>query len=343
MANKAIAIQRTGLVTSVGLSAPAACAAFRAKLTNPSQTHFIDSRGAWIMAHEVPLDQPWRGLGKLVQMAVMTIREALADVPQTQWNEVPLLLCVAEPDRPGRTKELDDQLFTQIQAELGASFAPASAIVAQGRVSVAVAIAQARALITQSKVPRVLVAATDSLLSWPTLSHYEQDGRLLTEYNSNGFMPGEAAGALLLGEPTGKASELVCTGIGFGREHAHIDSEEPLRAEGLSQAIKGALAEAGRHMHEIDFRITDNSGEQYYFKEAALALSRTLRVRKEEFDIWHPAECTGEIGATSGVSILSAAKAACEKRYAKGSSILVHLGNDSGQRSALTLEYRSAP
>lgn len=343
MANHPIAIQRTGLVTSVGLSAPAACAAFRAKLTNPSETHFIDSRGAWIMAHEVPLDQPWRGLGKLAQMAAMAIREALADIPQTQWSEVPLLLCVAEPDRPGRTEGLDDQLFTQIQAELGARFSPASAIVAQGRVGVAVAIAQARALMGRSQAPRVLVAATDSLISWPTLSHYEQGRRLLTEYNSNGFMPGEAAGALLLGEPTGKAGELVCTGIGFAREHAHVDSEEPLRAEGLSQAIKLALADAGRPMHEIDFRITDNSGEQYYFKEAALALSRTLRVRKEEFDIWHPAECTGEIGAASGMSILSTAKAACEKNYAKGPSILVHMGNDAGQRSALTLEYRSAP
>ena len=53
-----LAIGRTGLVTSVGLSAPAACAAIRAKLTNPSETRFIDSHGEWIMAHQVPLDAP---------------------------------------------------------------------------------------------------------------------------------------------------------------------------------------------------------------------------------------------------------------------------------------------
>jgi 3-oxoacyl-[acyl-carrier-protein] synthase-1 len=342
MAQTAIAIRNTGLVTSVGLSAPASCAAFRSKLTNPSETRFIDSKGQWIMAHEVPLSHPVRGLGKLARMASMAITEALDGVPKAEWNQLPLLLCVAEPARPGRAAGLDDQLFELIRSELGSSFSNQSAIVAQGRVGVAAALAKARTLVDQSKVPSAIVVAVDSLISWPTLSHFEQRDRLLTDRNSNGFMPGEAAGALLLGTPFGTAGELLCTGIGFAREAAHIDSGEPLRAEGLSQAIKAALADAGRQMHDMDFRIADVSGEQYYFKEAALALSRTMRVLKEEFDIWHPAECTGEVGAAAGASILSVAKAACDKRYTKGHNILVHLANDAGQRAAMTLQYRSA-
>jgi 3-oxoacyl-[acyl-carrier-protein] synthase I len=158
----------------------------------------------------------------------------------------------------------------------------------------------------------VLIAATDSLLSGPTLSAYEAAGRLLTDTHSNGFMPGEAAGAVLLGLP-GAGPELRCTGIGFGVEHAHIDSGEPLRAEGLTHAIKQALADAHLQMHDIDYRIADVSGEQYYFKEAALALSRTLRQRKEAFDLWHPAECTGETGAAAGIALLALADAACRK------------------------------
>ena len=337
-----IAILKTGLVTSVGLTAPASCAAFRAKLTNPTETRFIDSGGEWIMAHQVALEQPWRGLTKLAKMAALAIDEALEGIPKAEWSQLPLILCVAEKERPGRMVGLDDELFVKIQDELGARFAPQSAIVTQGRVGVAVALSQARTLIDQAKLPRVLIVATDSLLTWPTLSHYEQRARLLTAQNSNGFMPGEGAGALLVGPSTGMAGELVCTGMGFAREVAHIDSEQPLRADGLSQAVKSALADAGCEMHDMDFRITDNSGEQYYFKEAALALSRTLRQRKEEFDIWHPAECTGEVGAASGVSIVVAAEAACEKRYTKGPNILVHMANDAGQRAALSLRYRVA-
>jgi 3-oxoacyl-[acyl-carrier-protein] synthase-1 len=342
MASSAIAIQSAGLVTSVGLTAAASCAALRAKVTNPSPTQFIDATGTFIMAHQVALDQPWRGLAKLSRMAAMAIDEALDGIPKQAWAEVPLLLCVAEPDRPGRLHGLDDQLFGLVEAELGARFAPSSAIVAHGRVGVAVALSQARALMARDKVARVLVAAADSLLSWPTLSHYEQHDRLLTDTNSNGFMPGEGAGALLLGAPAGTPGELLCTGIGFAREAAGIDSEAPLRADGLTQAVKTALADAGLQMHDMDFRITDVAGEHYYFKESALAFSRSMRVLKEEFDFWHPAECTGETGAAAGTTLLSAAKAACDKRYAKGPNILVHMANDAGQRAALTLQQRSA-
>lgn len=337
----AVAIVATGLVTSVGLTAAHSCAALRAKISNPTPTRFIDSGGEWIMAHQVELEQPWRGLTKLAKMAALAIDEAAESLPRAQWGALPLLLCVAEAERPGRMAGLDDELFGQVQHELGASFHKDSAVVAHGRVAVAVALLRARELIAAGHA-RVLIAATDSLLSWPTLSHYEREDRLLTGRNSNGFMPGEGAGALLVEGAHGSPGELACTGLGFGREAAPIDSEEPLRADGLSQAIQGALADAGIAMHDIDYRITDLSGEQYYFKEAALALSRTLRQRKETFDIWHPAESIGEAGAAAGTAVLALAHAACSKAYTLGPAILAHLANDAGQRAALTLDWRGA-
>lgn len=294
------------------------------------------------MAHQVPLAQSWRGLTKLAKMAALAIEDALHSRLKREWAALPLLLCVAESERPGRTSGLDDELFRKVQAETGVQFAAGSGVIAQGRVAVAVALAQARGLIEQSKSQQVLIVATDSLLSWPTLNHYEQCDRLLTDDNSNGFMPGEAAGALLVTLPSGRAGELVCTGIGFGREAAHVDSEEPLRADGLAQAMKAALVEGGLQIRDMDYRITDISGEHYYFKEAGLALNRTLHERKESFDIWHPAECTGETGAAAGVAIIAAAQAACAKQYTEGPNILAHMANDAGQRAALALQYVGA-
>ena len=87
----------------------------------------------------------------------------------------------------------------------------------------------------------------------------------------------------------------------------------------------------------MDFRITDISGEQYGFKEASLALSRLLRVRKEEFDIWHPADCIGEVGAAALPCMLGVALFAARKGYAPGPAILCHLGNDDGKRAALVV------
>lgn len=329
-------------MTSVGLTAAACCCAFRAKITNPFETRFIDSFGAWIMAHQVELDRPCSGLTKLAKMAALAIEGALQHLDKSEWQRLPILLCVADAKRPGRLVGLDDQLLAQIQNELGVSFAPPSAVVPHGRVGVAVALAKARELLRSTNVRGVLIVSSDSLLSWPTLSHYEREDRLLTEANSNGFMPGEGAGALWVGAAVGHSSQLLCTGIGFGRELAHIDSGEPLRADGLTQAIKASLDDAGRQLHDMDFRITDNSGEHYYFKEASLALSRTLKERKEEFDIWHPAECIGEAGATAGVAVIAAAREACFKGYAPGHNILNHWANDAGQRAAVTLEFQVA-
>lgn len=338
MSGAALAVCGTGLVTAVGTSAPATWAAMRAKLANPSETRFADSDGEWIMAHQVSLEQAWRGREKLARMAMLAIDEALERIPRSQWPEIPLLLCVAEPARPGRTEGLDDRLLLEIQAGLYVRFHATSATVAGGRAGVAVAMSRSRELISRGQTPLVLVVAVDSLVCWPTLRQYERESRLLTSANSNGFMPGEGAGALLVGQP-GERDALVVTGIGFGVEPAHLYSDEPLRADGLSFAIKAALADAGIQMKDVNFRITDLSGEQYYFKEATLALSRTLRHRKEEFDIWHPAESIGECGALAGASVVVMADSACRGSVAKSSTVLAHFSSDAGQRAAMVCRW----
>ena len=334
-----VAILDSGLVMPVGLCAEAACAAIRSKLTNPSPSGFIDSTGEPIMAHQVALERPWRGLPKLARMAAMAIGEALSDVPVSEWGSIPLLLCVAETDRPGRLDGLDDRLFHEIEALLGVRFPAESGVLAHGRIGVALALAQAQRLLENAQVSRVVIAACDSLVEWATLLHYEHSDRLLTAENSDGFMPGEGAGALLMGRPAEGRPALRCTGVGLSDELAVIGSERAFRADGLSASIMAARASAHWQMSEVDFRITDLAGEHYYFKEAALALSRTLRNRRTEMDIWHPAESTGESGAAAGLCAFVVADDACRKGYARGRRILVHLGTDAGARAAVTLEF----
>jgi 3-oxoacyl-[acyl-carrier-protein] synthase I len=338
-----IAIQNVGLVTSIGFTAPATCAALRAGATNPTETRFMGSDGQWIMAHQVALAQPWRGRTKLVKMAALTIAECLEPMPAKMREGLPLLLCIAERERPGRLDGLDEQLFTELQAELDLKFhSQHSAVVPMGRPGALLALAQARRLIHEQGVPHVLIAATDSLLDWRTLMVFGEQGRLLAEHNSNGFMPGEGAGAVLVGRSDGRAGELLCLGVGNGIEPAPVMSNEPLRAEGLTIAIKRALEDTGCEMHDLDFRISDISGEQYFFKEAALALARTLRKRKDEFDLWHPAEGIGEAGAVAGAAMIANALIACRKGYEKGPQILLHSAADGDRRVAAVVAWTGA-
>lgn len=338
-----LAITGSGMVTGVGLSAPASCAAIRCAIDNFQETRFMDGGGEWIMGCEVPLEKPWRGQTKLIKMAAAAISECLEQNPEIDPATTPLLLCLSETTRPGRVFDDDNQLFLDLQGELGIEFREKSRVIPGGHVAIAIALTNARQLIQEFNLEHVIIAATDSLLVGPTLAYYEERERLLTSNNSNGFIPGEAGAALVV-EPAGQpaGSQLICQGLGFGVEKAHVESEEPLRADGLTAAFKESLADAGCDMGDLDFRITDISGEQYYFKEASLALSRTLRTRKAEFDIWHPADCIGETGSVLGLIMIAVLKAACEKQYSKGDHILAHLGNDDGKRSALVFNWQSA-
>jgi 3-oxoacyl-[acyl-carrier-protein] synthase-1 len=331
-----LAILASGMVTGVGLSAPASCAAIRCGISNFQETRFMGQDGEWIMGSMVPLEQPWRGLAKMTHLVVPAIQECLAGVTFPRDGQLLLLLCVSETERPGRLDGLNDKLFEEVSSRLDLPIHEKSAIIPRGRVGGAIAIQFAMEVMAKEQIPFCVVAGVDTFLVGSTLAAYEEKMRLLTTENSNGFTPGEAGTAILLAPALGsKPGALLVQGVGFGLEKATIEAEEPLRADGLVEAIKKALAMAGMTMGDLDFRITDANGEQYLFKEAALALSRTLRTRKEEFDIWHLADCLGEIGAATVPAALAVALAAAEKDYAPGKRMLCHFGNDGGRRAAV--------
>lgn len=329
-----LAVLRAGLVTSVGLTAPASCAAIRAKVSNPTETRCVDSSDDWIMAHQVLTDRPCSGLKKLTEMAVLAIEECVPRDARADWSQLPVLLCTAEQDRPGRFASTDDEMFNRIATVAGVSFHSESDLICQGRTSVAVALMRSRNFIYRRNFPRVLIVATDSLVTRRTLAHYEQEARLLTVTNSNGFIAGEGACAFLVGKPTGRR-ELICAGIGFGVETAHIDSGLPLRGDGLAHAHKAALAESERSMDDVDLRISDLSGEHYYFREAHLAYTRLARKQKDNPELWHPAECVGAGGAALGGVCLAVASAAVEGGYAPGHTALLHFSDDDGRRASV--------
>ena len=331
-----VAILGRGMVTGVGLTAEASCAAIRCAIDNFQETRFIAQGGEWIIGSEVPLDKPWRGIPKLARLLAGPLRECLDQVPDMAPESIPVLLCVAEEDRPGRLEGLGNPLFFEACKLLGVRFHDNSRVIAQGRVGGAVGLHHASRLIHEEGFPRVIVAGVDSYLIAETLRAYDERERLLTPDNSNGFIPGEAGAALLVGPPDA-SSEMVCRGFGFAVEKATIDSEEPLRADGMVAALQQALAGAGLTMAQIGYRIADISGEQYAFKEADVAVSRILRDRHEFQDLWHPADCIGEVGAAAVPGMLAVALTAARKGYAAGDPVLAHSGNDDGRRAALVL------
>ena len=111
-----------------------------------------------------------------------------------------------------------------------------------------------------------------------------------------------------------------------------------MRAQGLTQAIRAALDKTGIGLKDCDHRIADMNGEQYRFREAALAITRLLRDRKVLFSIWHPADCIGEVGAATLLAMLAMLFVGARKDYLPGPVFLGHLGNDDEKRAALVTQ-----
>ncbi|MFO1120396.1 MAG: hypothetical protein U1E38_10005, partial [Rhodospirillales bacterium] len=112
------------------------------------------------------------------------------------------------------------------------------------------------------------------------------------------------------------------------------------RGEALASAYRDALADARIGLHDIDYRIVDCTGEQYWFKEAAFAFARLMRVRREYQDVWTPADCLGEVGAAATPSMIGIAWYAACKNYAPGPLVLIQASSDDGCRAAIIMTRR---
>ena len=183
-----LAIINSGMVSGIGLSAPASCAAIRCAIDNFQETRFMDAGGEWIIGSPVLLEQPWRGTTKLAKMLSSVLKECLECDPQLKLEEIPIILCLAEKDRPGRFDDLENKIFLETQSELGIQFHDKSTLIPQGRVAIVTALQQARKLIYESKIEKVIIAGADTLLVSMTLRVYEEHDRLLTSQNSNGLL-----------------------------------------------------------------------------------------------------------------------------------------------------------
>ncbi|TIO20067.1 MAG: 3-oxoacyl-ACP synthase [Mesorhizobium sp.] len=334
----ALDIVSAGMVTAVGLDAPSSCAAMRARLDGFQETRFVAPGGDWLIGAPVSLPRNWIGEERLAHMAAAAIIEAFEIAPQAR-GQTALILCVAEEDRPGRPVGDGQNLLALIEeiSELGKTIRPR--IIAHGRPSGHVALDVARRLLASGSTSFVMIVGVDSYLTPKSVNHYLQKGRLVTISNSNGFIPGEAAAAILCA-PSGGVLRL--TGLGVAREPAYIYNETdiPLRGEGMTSVYKNTLAESRCLHSDVVLKIGDLVGEAYWFQQSALAMLRTQREHSPVQPIWALAASLGNIGAAAVPAMVAWAMQAVQRGYAPAGPIMVEASGDDGACGAAIVEAR---
>lgn len=337
-------LTHTGLVCSVGLNAQSACAAMRAGISGFEELPYVDNQGEPIVGAFVPtLAFDLKREQRLIELLSLALEDCLSQVSIHSLEKVPLLVGLAEPERPGGGAKLATRIINEIERKLLKQFHPQlSRAFPKGHVAGFETLQVARELLQQdSNIPACLVCSVDSYINASSLLWLDQHDRLKTEDNSDGVIPGEAAAAVIVQRQLTTKASIKITGLGFGYEKVNILSEEPLLGLGLTEAARKALVEAGIQIHETDFRLSDVTGESYGFKEQALMVARLLRVHQEEgYPIWHCAEYVGDLGASAGISQLVMAFHAFSKGYAPGKRAISYTSAVTGERAVVILEYQ---
>jgi 3-oxoacyl-[acyl-carrier-protein] synthase I len=333
-----VSVTASGLVTAIGFNAESTLSAIRAGVSGLKTENIWDyESGEYIAGARVALPHWWESVDKLADLLAPAIVECWDAASPVPPEAIPVLIGLAGPDRPLRPADLERQILDLLAQRLEERMSRDSRTISRSQVSALAGVAAAERLITEHRAEACIVAGVDSFLDRWVAAEYFKRRRLLCPSNSNGFSPGEAGAAVLV-QPTATAppGSLDVLSIGFGREVGTIESEEPLQGDGLSNAVGEALRKAGIRLVDAAYRITDLNGEQYKFKEAMIALTRhgAGAVWPRLFELWHPIEYVGEVGAAIGPLALAMALHAGRNGYAPGPIAVCHFSNDDGERAA---------
>lgn len=376
-APSAMRVLAIGAFTPVGGDARSTAAAVRAGLCGfREHAYMVDTAGEPMrIAQVAAIDAGLRGAQRLVALLKPAMKEALADLPARSrtgvGREVRIGVAVAlPPPRPGGPDDTTgcatEAVRTLCRDGLGERLGPFQ-VFPSGHAGGFEALDQARAWLRAGQADAVVVAGVDSYLAPETLEWLEAEeqlhgaGRL---NNAWGFIPGEAAGALLLaragdaatGEGTSPASmstpSPTSTGrpsavwgevlaVGLGRESKLNKSGEVCIGEGLTQALRRALDEVPEEL-VIDNVVCDMNGEAYRADEYGFSGLRVRDRLRDPTDFLAPADCWGDVGAAGLPLHLLLAASACRKGHAKGPLTLLWGSSDGGGRGAAVIRAEVA-
>lgn len=366
MSGDQVLIKGLGAVTSVGLSAPATCAALRAGIARMNLLEGWTDGGElpdplfpagrvpleWLqpdfpyewpghVAMNLELPQPHvfvsPGPERLVELAVPAAAEAWSQAGYAGQSGpgVALYLGLDEEDAGAPIAEALAGALG-IRFELGREDR-------LGRASGLAALHRAARHLRDGRVRVAIVGGVDSLLRRAPSARLAADGRLKTDECPHGLIPGEAAAFLVLELGAGGRRGQVTVDLSAVAEEETAKTGRPSQGAGLTRV----LGETGGRLPDFPRVISDLNGERLRHTEWALASVRALGgmdIRSggpDGAEIWHPADCIGDTGAASGIVNSVWAVTALRNGYARTDTALVWGASDGVLRAAAVLKLDS--
>jgi len=356
MSRDKITISGLGMVSPVGLNAAQSCAAVRAGISlfkecddfecEPEELDWsepepaIGARAPESCFAPSGLELPQSRITALLLQAIQDLIRN-SGMSRNEFARANVYIAVPAADRTGLAEGLPvEELRAFFSSAIKPFFGelkffpgPSGAFFS--------AFAQAADRLSQDRDAAFVVAGVDSYHDFNTLSWLDRLGRFKSGRNRDGFVPGEAAAAVLL--KAGVTAEAgagkplaIVEGLGLASEKNVIGSGCHSTAAGLSEAILMAAGSNGS-APAFQWAACDLNGESYRSMEWGLCQVRLSGYFSGLKQVWHPADCMGDIGAASGAALTVLAARAFEKSYAPADKCLIFCSSDDGARAALVL------
>lgn len=345
-----VVIAGVGARTAVGMTGPATAAAVRAGIAGfDSHPFMMDTAGSRMIVALAPyLSIDVSGVERLSNLAVPAAAEALAQpvVGLGSKSAVPVFIGMSQP-RPGRSGDLA-VVAKRVATEVSASGLPVGklSIIQAGHAAGTMAVQAAWEAIHSGGAEFALAGGVDSYMDPDTLEWLEAKDQLHSaglENNPYGFIPGEAAGFVLLAsaamaERYNFPAILELLAVVTTWETRLIKTDTVCLGEGLT-ALFHRLAATHPNL-SVNHLYCDMNGEPYRADEFGFATIRAGKVLADPSAFTAPADCWGDVGSASGPLFLLLAKEGRKKGYAPGPVLAGFTSSETGERCGFLVHSR---
>ena len=334
-----------GVINPVGVGANASAAAVRAGINQYADSPLMKPTGEPFKLALVPEQcLPTLNLDasntkskmrhtslyrRILQLGKVALTEACAQVQIQQ--AIPLFLATPE-QRCGRPFPALEPILKDLASEVDYPIdLLTSRVFPLGRAGGVHAIDEAINLLLTSPLESIIVGGIDSFLDIMLLNALDAEERLSSNAPIRGFVPGEGAAFVVLQKK--HAPELVVKRPGLAEEIGHLYSQETCLGDGLSNAVNDAVKGLDRPLKTV---LCSMNGEPGHVKEWGVSQLRNSASFEDDLDLYHPAECYGDIGAATAVTLLSLSVIGITKGYYLG-PLLLWCASDYEQRGAVVI------
>jgi 3-oxoacyl-[acyl-carrier-protein] synthase-1 len=304
----------SGALTCVGLDAIQTASSVRAGLSRIRETDWPGQDGNPFRGGFLPDDcleeLNWRTRevlpdslpARILQLGAPALREAAENLPEPPGG----LVVIVGVGHQGQMGEVSpepflDNLMRQAQIKIDLE---ASEVFVAGRVAGLMALRRACLRLAQGFPGPIIAGGIDSYHDLPRLIDLDFAGRVLSDLNSDGFLPGEGAGFLVLAnygkvQPSGQSLGKIM-GIVEVKNSGQVGAGAPAPGNVLSETVRDLMVQIPGPFLPCPSVYSNLNGESSGAKEWGVCFLRNRTYFAEGMKLHHPSESMGEIGGAMG-------------------------------------------